>query len=75
MKIDTQKIRDDAIKNLQELFALAKEQAQNPNLKLKERQTWTRVATYICQVINTVATHFDERQIDEDLTKLEEKPD
>ena len=71
MKIDTQKLRDEAIQNLQELFTLAKTQAQNENTKLKQRQDWTRVATYICQVINTIATHFDERQIDEDLTKLE----
>ena len=72
VKIDTQKLRDQAIQNLQELFALAKEQAQNPNVKLKQRQAWTRVATYICQVINTIAIHFDERQIDLDLNKLEE---
>lgn len=71
VKIDTQKLRDEAIQNLQELFTLAKTQAQNENTKLKQRQDWTRIATYICQVINTIATHFDERQIDEDLTKLE----
>jgi len=71
VKIDTQKLRDEAIQNLKELFALAKNQAQSENVKLKQRQAWTRVATYICQVINTIATHFDERQIDQDLTKLE----
>ncbi|MEM3668880.1 MAG: hypothetical protein QXU38_03715 [Candidatus Bathyarchaeia archaeon] len=72
VKIDTQKLRDETIKNLQELFALAKNQATNENIKLKQRQNWTRVATYICQVINTIATRFDERQIDQDLAKLEE---
>ena len=71
MKIDTQKLRNDAIQNLQELFTLAKTQAQNENIKLKQRQAWTRIAAYICQVINTIATHFDEKQIDQDLTKLE----
>lgn len=72
VKIDTQKLRDETIKNLQELFALAKSQAANENIKLKQRQNWTRIAAYICQVINTIATRFDERQIDQDLQKLEE---
>ena len=72
VKLDTQKLRDETIQHLRELFTLAKEQAQNPNVKLKERQAWTRVATYICQVINTIATHLDERQIDQDLNALEE---
>jgi len=71
VKIDTQKLRNDAIQNLQELFTLAKDLAQNENIKLKQRQNWTRIATYICQVINTIATHFDEKQIDQDLEKLE----
>ena len=72
VRVDTQKLRNQAIENLQELFTLAKEQAQNQNVKLKERQSWARVAAYICQVINTIAVHFDERQIDLDLNKLEE---
>jgi len=72
VRVDTQKLRNQAIENLQELFTLAKDQAQNPNIKLKQRQSWARVAAYICQVINTIAAHFDERQIDIDLNKLEE---
>jgi len=72
VKIDTQKIRDETIKALQELFTLAKNQAQNENTKPKQRQNWTRIAAYICQVINTIATRFDEHQIDQDLAKLEE---
>ena len=72
VRVDTQKLRNQAIENLQELFTLAKEQAQNQSVKLKERQSWARVAAYICQVINTIAVHFDERQIDLDLNKLEE---
>jgi len=41
------------------------------NLKLKQRQMWTRVAAYIAQIINSAASGFDEKQIDEDLNKLE----
>jgi len=72
VRVDTQKLRNQAIENLQELFTLAKDQAQNLNIKLKQRQSWARVAAYICQVINTITAHFDERQIDIDLNKLEE---
>jgi hypothetical protein len=72
VKLDTQKLRDQTIRHLQELFTLAKEQAQNTSISLKQRQCWTRVAAYICQVINNIAVHFDERQIDLDLNKLEE---
>jgi hypothetical protein len=72
VKLDTQKLRDQTLQHLQELFTLAKEQAQNSNLSIKQRQSWTRVAAYICQVMNTIAVHFDERQIDIDLNKLEE---
>jgi hypothetical protein len=64
-------MRQDALQNLQELFTMAKTLAQNTTLKITQRQNWTRVATYICQIINTVAQTFDEKQIDQDLEKLE----
>jgi len=54
------------------LFLLAKNQAQNPNFKSKERQDWLRIAAYTCQVINSIATRLDESQIDKDLNSLEE---
>ena len=72
VKTDTQNLRNQAIQSLQELFILAKEQAQNPDIKLKQRQDWTRVAAYICQVINSIATRLDEHQLDKDLNSLEE---
>lgn len=72
VKTDTLNLRKQAIHSLQELFTLAKEQAQNPNIKPKERQDWTRIAAYTCQVINSIATRLDENQIDQDLNSLEE---
>ncbi|MCW4017383.1 MAG: hypothetical protein NWF00_01655 [Candidatus Bathyarchaeota archaeon] len=72
VKVDTQKIRDDAIKSLQELFKLAKAQAQDEKVKLKQRESWARVAAYICQIMNGIATRIDEQQIDKDLDRLEE---
>lgn len=72
VKTDTQNLRNQAIQSLQELFTLAKQQAQNPNAKTKQRQDWTRIAAYISQVINSIATRLDEHQIDQDLNTLEE---
>ena len=72
VKTDTLNLRNQAIESLKELFNLAKEQAQNTNGTVKQRQDWARVAAYICQVINSIATRLDERQIDQDLNKLEE---
>ena len=72
VRLDTQRLRNDTISSLQELFILAKEQAQDVNAKIKQRQDWARIAAYIGQVINSIAGRVDERQIDQDLTKLEE---
>ena len=71
VKIDTQKLRRKTLQGLEELFNMAEKMAKTNNLKLKQRQMWTRVAAYIAQIINSVASGFDEKQIDEDLNKLE----
>jgi len=82
IKINTQQMRTTTLNQLQELFDLAAQLAKG-NIKtqteggerekvtLKQRQIWARVAAYIAQIMNSVASGFDERQIDEDLTKLE----
>jgi hypothetical protein len=82
VKTDTQKIRLKTMKQLEELFNMASEMAKGEiqyqtidskpqRITLSQRQRWARVAAYIAQIINGVAAHFDERQIDEDLAKLE----
>jgi hypothetical protein len=82
LKIDTQEIRIKTLNNLQELFTLATDLAKgNPKTQttngetkkvtLKQRQIWARIAAYIAQIINSVAHGFDEKQIDQDLEKLE----
>ncbi len=71
VRTDTLELRNQAIASLQELFVIAKNQAQNPNIKSKERQDWIRIAAYTCQVINSVAARLDEKQIDQDLSNLE----
>jgi ArsR family metal-binding transcriptional regulator len=71
VKVDTQKIRETLLQNLQELFSLAKKQAQNNKLQLPQRQKWVRVASYVAQVMNSLTKSFDEAQITKDLANLE----
>jgi len=82
LKVNTQELRTKTIQKLEELFnlasALAKgefqtqtENGKQHKLTLKQRQKWMRIAAYIAQTINSISNTFDERQIDEDLAKLE----
>jgi len=71
VRIDTQKIRQDMLENLQELFYLAKKHAQNSKLKVPQRQKWVRIASYVAQVINSLTKSFDEAEITKELEQLE----
>jgi hypothetical protein len=82
IRVDTQRIRGKTLNSLQELFdlavALAKGKVKTQNeegvavkVTLKQRQMWARVAAYIAQIMNSVASGFDERQIDVQLDELE----
>ena len=82
VEVETQIMREKALKRLEELFNLAaslakgKVKTQTENGKklvvtLPQRQKWAHVAAYIAQVMNSIATRFDERQIDVDLDELE----
>jgi len=69
--VNTQKLRGKALESLNDLFDLAQANARNENLSLKQRQIWVRTAAYIAQIINSVASGFDERQINAYLDELE----
>lgn len=77
VKINTQKIRENLLSNLTSIFesavkfAKGKTTINGHELALKEREKWVRVAAYTAQVINSVASGFDERQIDVQLDELE----
>lgn len=77
VKINTQKIRANLLGNLTSIFesavkfAKGKTTINGHELMLKEREKWVRVAAYTAQVINSVASGFDERQIDVQLDELE----
>jgi len=73
VQIDTQQIRAKTLKDLNELFdlamALAKgevktqtEDGKTVRVTLKQRQMWARVAAYVAQIMNSVASGFDEKQ-------------
>jgi hypothetical protein len=71
VKVNTQRLRGKALEGLEELFDLAQAMAKSKNVKFKQRQIWARIAAYIAQIINSVASGFDERQIDADFDELE----
>jgi len=71
-KVDTQRLREKLLSQLQELFDMACGQAKNKNLDLMQREKYARVAAYTAQVIEGVAKGFDERQINKQLDELEE---
>jgi hypothetical protein len=83
-QVDTNNTRAHLVKQLEELFQIASDYASGKNdsvvienkktrlLTISERQLYTRLATYAAQSINNIAKGIDERQIDEDLKKLEE---
>jgi len=77
LQVDTQKIREKLLNNLQMIFDNAVVLARGDvtvdgeELTLNERRDWTRVAAYTAQIIQSIAKGFDERQIDVMLDELE----
>jgi ATP-dependent Zn protease len=71
IQVDTNKLRGKALQHLEELFDMAKSLAQDKKVKLSARQKWAGVAAYLAQVINSVASGFDEKEIDVQLSELE----
>ena len=82
--IDTQSTRGHLIRELEELFQIASDYAcgkvkkiaieneEERPLTVAERHFYAKIATFAAQTINSLAKGIDERQIDEDLDKLEE---
>jgi len=68
VQVDTQKIREKLLNNLQMIFDNAVVLARGDvtvdgeELTLNERRDWTRVAAYTAQIIQSIAKGFDERQ-------------
>lgn len=83
VKIDTQRMRGKTLHRLEELFDLAlslakgevktqtDKEGKTEKVTLKQRQMWARVCAYIAQIMNSIASGFDEKQIDTQLDELE----
>jgi hypothetical protein len=81
--VDTQHTRRRLLIQLEQLFQISSNYARGATkyvtdqngkqrpLTITERQTYTRIATYTAQIINSIAKGLDERQIDKDLDQLE----
>jgi hypothetical protein len=80
--LDKQQIRSKSIKSLEGLFDLACSLAKGEiktqvvagkqlKVTVKQRQMWARIAAYTAQIMNSVMTGFDEKQIDTQLDELE----
>ncbi|MEM2191874.1 MAG: hypothetical protein QW540_10665 [Archaeoglobaceae archaeon] len=73
IKVDSQKLREKPLKELEKIFDDAARMAkgevtiQGKELTLKERRMWARVAAYTAQVMQGIAKGLDEREIDEQL--------
>jgi hypothetical protein len=82
VKFDTDRLRRKTIAGLEQLFDIANDYARGrvkwqtrdgrvEKVTIKQRQMWARIAAYIAQIMNTIAQGIDERQLDQDLDKLE----
>jgi uncharacterized membrane protein YjjP (DUF1212 family) len=82
VKANTQKLRKRTLKNLEEIFRVAARIAKGEikhqrsdgkmvPISLNQRRRWTNVAAYVAQIMNSVASNLDEREIDVQLDELE----
>ncbi len=83
LHVDTQHTRKKLLVQLEELFQISSNYARGKvkhvidetgkerPLTIAERQFYARIAAYTAQIINNLAKGIDERQIDQDLNKLE----
>jgi len=71
-KVDTQRKREKAIKDLEKLAKFAHKRAldKDANLEPYERLKWARVEAYIYQVINTIMRSYDSVEIKAKLDEL-----
>lgn len=68
--LDTRKIIENAITNLEELAGEAHTRATAKYLSTDTRQKWARIETYIYQTINTLTKNYDSQQIAQRLEEL-----
>lgn len=67
-ELKTQELRVKLIAQLEQLFEMAINEARTA----ENRDDWMKVASYIAQVINSLARSYDEVKFNEDMQKLRE---
>ena len=73
LTVDKDKLREMALFSLEVLFENAVKLAVDVSCRdWKQKEAWTRTATYIAQTINSVSQSKEAKQIDEDLQRLEQ---
>ena len=73
LAVDTDNLRELTLFSLEVLFENAVKSAVDVSSRdWKQKEAWTRTATYIAQTINSVSQSKESRLIDEDLQKLEQ---
>jgi hypothetical protein len=68
---DTQELRKEILKDLEEMFVIAKKMATKQTDDAKETQHWIRVMGYIGQVVNSLAKSFDETKALSQIERIE----
>jgi len=73
---NTKKVRERAIKQLQELADEAHKRATNKYQSIESRQQWAKIEVYVIQTLNSLIKSYDQQKIMEkmeDLTARVEK--
>jgi phosphoketolase len=82
IKLDTQKLREHLLNELEALFQMASDIARGKTktqivdgkqvkVTLKARQKWAQTAAYLAGAMEKIAKDLDEREINEILTEAE----
>jgi len=70
VKIDVGEMREKALQNLEKLAQEAHIHAMDQAKDEKERRDWARIAGYIYQTLNSIASEYDVEKIKQRLEEL-----
>jgi len=70
--LETQKMREEIVKQLEELAKEAHQSAMDRRLKASTRVKWARVEAYIYQVISGITKQYDVVEINKRIKELKE---
>ena len=67
---DTKKVRERAIKQLQQLADEAHSRATNKYQSIESRQQWAKIEVYVIQTLNSLVKSYDQQKIMEKMEDL-----